>query len=480
MGSIYSESSPPPPPLQQHVVLFPFMSKGHTIPLLHLARLLLNRNLSVTVFTTPANRPFIAHSLADTKASIIDLPFPENVPDIPTGIESTEKLPSMSLFNSFGTATKHMQADFERELQSLPKVSFMVSDGFLWWTLDSASKFGIPRLVFFGMCSYASSLGKVVGENRLLHGPESENELITVPKFPWIKITKNDFDPIMSKEPDPKSKDFEFLMNCVITMARSFGLVVNSFYELEPVFVDYCNRESQPKAYPVGPLCLAEPKSKVENSSRPDNMPALVRWLDQKLQQGSSVLYVAFGSQADISPEQLKEIATGLEESNVNFLWVIRKKESELSDGFEERVKDRGMVVRDWVDQREILMHESVNGFLSHCGWNSVLESICAEVPILGWPMMADQHLNTRMVVEEIKVGLRVETCDGSVRGFVKWEGLKKVVKELMEGDKGKEVRKKVKEVAEMAKKAMEEGGSSWCTLNTLIDEACNGNVSNR
>ena len=185
---------------------------------------------------------------------------------------------------------------------------------------------------------------------------------------------------------------------------------------------------------------------------------------------------MAFGSQAEVSPEQIKEIAMALEESNVNFLWVIRKKESELPDiGFENRVKNRGLVVRDWVDQREILMHESVQGFLSHSGWNSVLESICAGVPILAWPMMAEQPLNAKMVVEEIKVGLRVETCDGSVKGFVKWEGLKKMVIALMEGDEGKDVRKKTKAVAGTAKKAVHEGGSSWFSLDSLINEICQG-----
>ena len=102
-----------------------------------------------------------------------------------------------------------------------------------------------------------------------------------------------------------------------------------------------------------------------------------------------------------------------------------------------------------------------------------LIESICAVVPILAWPMVAEQPLNARMVVEEIKVGLRVETCNGSVRGFVKWEGLEKMVKELMEEEKGKEVRKKSKEVAQMAKKTMEEAGSSKCTLDLLVDEIC-------
>ncbi|CAI9777342.1 unnamed protein product [Fraxinus pennsylvanica] len=130
-------------------------------------------------------------------------------------------------------------------------------------------------------------------------------------------------------------------------------------------------------------------------------------------------------------------------------------------------VRDRGMLVKEWVDQREILEHSSVQGFLSHCGWNSVLESICANVPILAWPMMAEQPLNAKMVVEEIGIGLRVETSDG----FVSWEHLKKMVKELMEGEMGKKVRKKVKEVGGAAAKAVAEGGSSWKALNELINE---------
>ncbi|XP_017974309.1 PREDICTED: UDP-glycosyltransferase 90A1 [Theobroma cacao] len=457
-----------------HAVLFPFMSKGHTIPILHLARLLLRRGLAVTVFTTPGNRPFIAKSLADTSASIIDINYPENIPEIPAGVESTDALPSISLFVPFCAATKLMQHEFERKLQSLLPVSFVVSDGFLWWTLESATKFGLPRLMFNGMSQYASTVSKAVAEDRLLFGPESDDELITVTQFPWIRVTRNDFEPILSSKPDPDSPPMRLFMDQVIAAENSKGKLVNSFYELEKYFFDSCNLEERLKAWSVGPLCLSEPP-KVEHEHEPKKKPSWIKWLDQKLDEGCSVLYVAFGSQADISSEQLKQIATGLEESKVNFLWVVRKKESELGEGFEERVKETGIVVREWVDQKEILMHQSVQGFLSHCGWNSVLESICAGVPILAWPMMADQPLNARMVVEEIKVGLRVETCDGTVKGLVKWEGLMKMVRELMEGEMGKEVRIKVKELAELAKMAMEENtGSSWRTLDMLINEFCN------
>ncbi|MED6200357.1 hypothetical protein PIB30_084259, partial [Stylosanthes scabra] len=167
--------------------------------------------------------------------------------------------------------------------------------------------------------------------------------------------------------------------------------------------------------------------------------PRWIRWLDEKLEQKCSVLYVSFGSQPEVSHEQLEEIAFGLEESSVSFLWVITKKNWDLPEGFEERVKSKGMVVREWVDQREILMHESVRGFLSHCGWNLMLESVCAGVPILAWPLAADQHLNAKMVDEEIRVGVRVETSDGYLRGFVRREGLKKTATQLMEGENERE-----------------------------------------
>ncbi|XP_061341326.1 UDP-glycosyltransferase 90A1-like isoform X2 [Gastrolobium bilobum] len=466
MGLIPSDSSCPP-----HVVLFPFMSKGHTIPLLHFARILLHRrDTAVTVFTTPANRPFIAESLNGTAATIITLPFPENIAsDIPNGIESTDKLPSICLFCKFAMATEAMQPHFEEALKTLPRVSFMVTDGFLWWTLESATKFSVPRFVYFGMNCYSLCLSMEAMKAGIFSGSQPDDELVTLTRFPWIRLSKEDFDPAFrNREPD--SLENVFNMKSISSTLNSSGILVNSFYELEPKFVDYLNTESSPKNWCIGPLCLSEQTPKIYSES--DMKPTWVRWLDQK---SCSVLYVAFGSQAEISQEQIKEIAIGLEESMVNFLWVVRKDDEwgGLPDGFEERVKGRGMVVREWVDQREILMHESVEGFLSHCGWNSVLESICAGVPILAWPMMAEQPLNARMVVDEIKVGLRVETSNGSVKGFVKWEGVRNKVRELMEEEKGREARKKVRELAQMAKVAVQEGGSSWSTLHSLLQETC-------
>ncbi|CAH9092371.1 unnamed protein product [Cuscuta epithymum] len=454
-----------------HVVLFPFMSKGHTIPILHLARLLLHRRVTVTIFTTPANRPFFSKSLSDVAGdiiSLIDLPFPENIDGLPSGIESTDKLPSMSLFPTFAGATKLMKPFFERELGNLPPVSFMVTDGFLGWTLDSANSLGIPRLAYYGMGYFAMTVSRSVAVSGLLVKTEDADEPFAVPDFPWVSLTRNDFESTFQGR-DPDDPSFRFSMEQIAATMNSHGLIVNSIYELESDYVENYNRNGVPKSWTIGPLCLAEPET--EKSPENQEKPSYMKWLDGLLEQGKSVLYVAFGSQAEISTDQLKEIKIGLEESKVNFLWVVRTKGCDLV--FEDRVKNRGMIVTEWVDQRGILGHRSVKGFLSHCGWNSVLESVCAAVPILAWPMMAEQHLNARLVAEVIKIGVRVETCNGSVRGFVKSEGLEKTVRELMEGESGEKARKKVKEMSESAINAMKEGGSSWLKLDELINNFC-------
>ncbi|CAL1391881.1 unnamed protein product [Linum trigynum] len=468
---------------QHHAVLFPFMAKGHIIPLLHFAHLLLRRRIHVTVLTTPATRSFVADHLAGHPSSdVVTIPFPQ-LGILPPGVESSDKLPSMSLFPRFAMSTKLMQPDFERALGTLHgtrPVDFLVSDGFLGWTLESANKFGIPRLVFYGMSCYASCICKAVGDGNLLAGADlADDDPVTLPEFPWIQVTRNDIEPPFS-DPEPKGPYFDFHISCFVSSANSFGLIINGCYEVEPLFVDHWNRHALPKAWCVGPFCLAEPDNR--SNSNATNGPTVVqpnnkapawwmKWLDQKLEQGVPILYVAFGSQAEISSDQVKEIARGLEDSRVSFLWVIKNRDLEL---VEDRFEDRGVVVREWVDQREILTHPSVQGFLSHCGLNSTMEAISAGVPILAWPMMAEQPLNARMVAEEIKVGLRVETCDGSVKGFVTRVGLSKMVKELMEGERGKEARKRTKEYGKITRKAMEEGaGSSWRNLDLLIDEIC-------
>nr|GMD06417.1 zeatin O-xylosyltransferase-like [Ipomoea batatas] len=121
-----------------------------------------------------------------------------------------------------------------------------------------------------------------------------------------------------------------------------------------------------------------------------------------------------------MSDEEVRELAMGLELSKHRFLWVLRDADKgnifsgksrriiELPEGFEERVKGVGLVVRDWAPQPEILSHRATGGFMSHCGWNSCMESITLGVPMAAWPMHSDQPMNSFLVAKILKTGLIV------------------------------------------------------------------------
>ncbi|TKY68847.1 UDP-glycosyltransferase 72B1 [Spatholobus suberectus] len=198
--------------------------------------------------------------------------------------------------------------------------------------------------------------------------------------------------------------------------------------------------------------------------------------------QPCSVLYVSFGSGGTLSQEQITELAYGLELSNHKFLWVVRAPSSLASDaylsaqndvdllqflpcGFLERTKEQGMVVPSWAPQVQILSHSSVGGFLTHCGWNSTLESVLKGVPLITWPLYAEQRMNAVVLSEDLKVGVRPRVNENDL---VEREEIADVVKRLMQGKEGREMSKRMKELKEAATNALKEDGSSTKTLCQL------------
>jgi hydroquinone glucosyltransferase len=199
-------------------------------------------------------------------------------------------------------------------------------------------------------------------------------------------------------------------------------------------------------------------------------------------QQSCSVLYVSFGSGGTLSEEQIVELALGLELSNHKFLWVVRAPSSSansaylsaqndvdpsqfLPSGFLERTKEKGLVIPSWAPQIQILSHRSVGGFLSHCGWNSILESVIHGVPLIAWPLFGEQRMNAVLLSEGLKVGLRPRVHEN---GIVERVEVSKVIKCLMEGEEGRNLRKRINELKEVANSALQENGSSTKTISQL------------
>ncbi|KAI5053960.1 hypothetical protein GOP47_0031145, partial [Adiantum capillus-veneris] len=191
-------------------------------------------------------------------------------------------------------------------------------------------------------------------------------------------------------------------------------------------------------------------------------------WLNTR--PDSSVLFVAFGSLANMGGDQVKELAEGLEASGQAFLWVIRTDDTLsnlLPEGFLDRTKDRGLII-SWAPQLEVLSHAAVGGFITHCGWNSLTENLSLRaVPMICWPQLAEQRLNKRLVVDKWKVGLELQE-EG---GIVKKSELEKMIKELMQGEVGRELRTRGLEFKETILSAVQEGGSSKDCLKALGDD---------
>ncbi|KAG4941643.1 hypothetical protein JHK87_045514 [Glycine soja] len=258
-------------------------------------------------------------------------------------------------------------------------------------------------------------------------------------------------------------------------MRCSVGIIANTFEALEEKSIRaLCEDGTLPPLFFIGPLI----------SAPYEEDKGCLSWLDS--QPSQSVVLLSFGSLGRFSRAQLKEIAIGLEKSEQRFLWVVRSRlddadsMEELSldelmpEGFLERTKEKGLIMRNWAPQVQLLSHDSVGGFVTHCGWNSVLEAVCEGVPMVAWPLYAEQKMNRVIMVKEMKVALEVnENKDGLVSATE----LGDRVRELMDSVKGKEIRQRVFEMKKRAEEAMAEGGTSCVTLDKLAIKLWKGNM---
>ncbi|RCV11527.1 hypothetical protein SETIT_2G192900v2 [Setaria italica] len=458
-----------------HIVIFPFMAKSHTIPLTHLAHLLRRRHLAtVTFLTTPGNAAFVRAALpsADDGVAVVELPFPDNditVPGFPRGAECVQALDSLSSFPAFVEAASLLRPRFEEALAAArPPASAVVADAFLHWAQPAAAALGVRTLAFFGANVFAHVIRELCLRNNPAAALRGGATVFTMPEFPDVQFSLADI-PLPFNEPDLTVMASIRKMDRKIgrAIAGSHALIVNTFDAMERRYIEHWNRHLGPRAWPVGPLCLARPATPV--SGHGGGAPAWMRWLDEKAAAGRAVLYVALGTTAAVPDAQLREVAGGLEQSGLDFLWAVRPVDADLGTGFEDRVRGRGMVVREWVDQFAILRHGGVKGFLSHCGWNSVTESISAGVPLAVWPMGAEQPVNAKLVADELRIGIRVPAKHGMTSTLVESEEIARVAKELMIGEKGAEAARNMAALGSKAREAMDEGGSSWRAVEEMI-----------
>ncbi|KAK7373467.1 hypothetical protein VNO80_06876 [Phaseolus coccineus] len=367
-----------------------------------------------------------------------------------------------------------------KSLCSKAPLTALVVDVFAFKALEFAKEFNALSYFYFPSSAMTLSL--------LAHAPKLDEEVsgefkdLSEPiKFPGcVPITGVDLpDPAQNRS----SEIYEHFLERAKAIVTADGILINTFLEMEPGAVRALEEfgNGKFKLYPVGPITQKGSGNEVDESDE------CLRWLDK--QPNSSVLYVSFGSGGTLSQHQINELAWGLELSGQRFLWVLRAPNSSASAayleaakedpleflprGFLERTKEKGLVVTSWAPQVQVLGHSSVGGFLSHCGWNSTLESVQEGVPLITWPLFAEQRMNAVMLVDGLKVALRPTFNDD---GIVEKEEIAKVIHSLMEAEIGQGIRERMRTLRDSAADALKDGSSTH-TLSQLANhwESFNG-----
>ncbi|XP_062003833.1 UDP-glycosyltransferase 73D1-like [Rosa rugosa] len=476
---------------QPHFVLVPLMAQGHMIPMIDMARLFAERGVMVSLVTTPYNASRFESCISRARdqsglpISIVKIPFPCQEVGLPMGSESLDTLPSRNLLRKFFKALSMLQEPLEKYLEDQKLQPWcIISDKALSWTSKTAQKFNIPRIVFHGMCCFSLLSSHNIKLYNAHNSVTSDSTPFVVPGLPQrIEITKAQLPGAFVTQPDlddfrDKNQEAE---------AKSFGVVVNSFNALEHGCAEELEKVFDKKVWCIGPVSLCY-KSNSEKFSRGNKSSIdesqCLQWLESM--QPRSVIYVCLGSLCRLVPSQLIELGLGLEASGKPFIWVIKTcgKYEELEkwlmeERFEERIKGRGLLIKGWAPQVLILSSPAIGGFLTHCGWNSSIEGACSGVPMITWPLFAEQFLNEKLIIEVLKIGVRVGVeipvrwgDEEKVGVLVKKDGVKKAIQTLMDGgEEGEKRRKRATEIREKGGRAMEQRGSSHSSMSSLIQD---------
>ncbi|KAL2230213.1 UNVERIFIED_CONTAM: Hydroquinone glucosyltransferase [Sesamum indicum] len=462
--------------VQPHIAILPSPGMGHLIPLAELAKNLVSRHSFSVTFIIPsdantshlqAQKSFL-QALPDS-ISCIFLP-PISFTDLPndTKIESRISL-------SVNRSIPHLRRTLSMLHESGTHVSALVVDILGVFALDVAREFSIPPYIFFFSNAMALSL--------VLHLPELDEVTACEYKDLLEPVRLPGCIPLRGKDlpdhfQDRANEAYKFALEKCKKYQLAEGIIVNSFLDLEPGTFKALKDEGWCKVpvYAIGPMIQTGSASGSNSSSD------CLKWLDN--QPDGSVLYVSFGSGGTLSHDQLIELADGLEMSGQRFLWVVKSPDEKASNaaffsvqnvadpldflprGFSERTKKRGLVVSSWAPQNGVLAHRATGGFLTHCGWNSCLDGITNGVPLISWPLFAEQRMNAALLTEGLKVSLRVEENES---GIVDRKQIAGLVQKLIGGEEGKDLGNKMRVLKDAAAEAWTQIGSSEKALGELV-----------
>ncbi|KAL3841275.1 hypothetical protein ACJIZ3_025866 [Penstemon smallii] len=441
------ESSP-----QVVVVMVPLPAQGHLNQLLHLSRLISAHDITVYyVGTTTHTRQAKLRVHGWDPSSITNIhfqEFPTTPFDNPSPNPNTPiKFPSqiMPSLNATTNLRKPIY-EFTNKLSRTSKRVVVIYDALMSYVVQDIDN-SVPNAELYCFRSISAIT--------VFHWEAAKLDLLpSGPEF---------FKEIVSSESyfSPEFGEFRNLQRGARNV--SSGDIFNSNRGIEGLYLDLLAKGKAEKMWAIGPFNPIKVKKGASNHKSLD-------FLEKQEQEPNSVILVSFGTTSSLPDKQIEEIAHGLERSEQKFIWVIRDadkgdifrgevRKAELPKGFEERVKERGIVVRDWAPQLEILGHSSIGGFMSHCGWNSCMESISMGVPLATWPLHSDQPGNAALITKVLKIGVQVKnwTSNGN-DDLVLSSNVELAVRKLMASPEGDEMRKRAAELGDAVKKSAAEG----------------------
>lgn len=464
----------------EQLIFIPGPGMGHLVAAVEIAKLLISRAhcLSITFF--------IIHLPIETRVhtytkSMDDSTLPRlrffHLSSPPQSQSNNQEALLVETFNNSKQLVRDAIIQNFMTTSSTTRLAGVIVDMFSDKMIQVATELGLPSYVFFtsgaaflGLMFYAQTLKD--DHNCDISDFKDTETLLPVSTYAH---------PLPAKVLPNAMLDKHGRLHLPLSTARMIrqakGIIINTFVELESHPIKSLDSDDGvPSLYPIGPI--------INLNQEPDE--SINSWLDE--QRDSSVLFLCFGSYGSFDEEQLKEIAIALDHSGCCFLWSLRQPqvkgemgasddlagpEQVLPDGFLTRTMQRGKVI-GWVPQVSVLSHRSIGGFITHCGWNSILESIWFGVPMATWPMYAEQQVNAfELVVDlEIAVDIKMEYRSESPV-LVKAEEIKNAIRRLMldSTEEKNGIRKKMEQLKEKSRRALLEGGSSYCFLDSLIKE---------
>ncbi|KAM0885773.1 hypothetical protein ACQ4PT_030128 [Festuca glaucescens] len=459
----------------KHVVLFPFPGQGHLASFLEAARLLRRAlpgdDVTITLVSTPRNVAALSAS-SSSFLTFHALPFVPADHGLPADCESTSSLPLPAFITLF-EAFESLEPAFDAYISRLEPGCVVIADVFVAWTARVARRRGCAHAVLVSCGALGTAILHALWRNMPTPLPFSDDGLLRLPKHPEVELHRSQLSPAFLFSGGAMDRWTAYFHRQIGHGYLTDAVLMNTVDELEPTGLAMTRRTLGEKVpvFPIGPL--------VRDVSADDDGGGVMSWLDS--QAASSVLYISFGSQNSIRPEQMLKLATALESTCRPFVWAFRPPVGQvdgrdeclpLPEGFEERARaaSRGVVVHGWAPQVRILAHGSTGAFLSHCGWNSVLESLTHGVPILGWPLSAEQFYNSKMLAEEWGVCVEVARGNQPDSPAVESGKVAEVVETVMGGSTAAEMRQRVAVVLELMKRAWaEDGGSSTTALREFL-----------